>query len=87
MCCSCDLVALKYGKLLRVEVKTGKLNGNGKRATAPIPDTTKYDLLAVVYPDGIYYETCHETEARRLRNGIWSADCDAPPAPAANVRA
>lgn len=68
MCCSCDLVVLKYGKLLRVEVKTGGLNENGKRSTLPLPDSSKYDLLCVVYPDGIYYETRQETEARRKRD-------------------
>jgi hypothetical protein len=52
--CSCDLIALKGGKALRVEVKTGYLNAAG-RAVCSGNTPSKYDLLAVVTTTEIQY--------------------------------
>lgn len=52
---NCDLVVLKDNKLLRVEVTTGKLYGNGK---IYYPPKTKqiFDVLAVViYGGPVHY--------------------------------
>jgi len=49
--CSCDLIILKDGKLLRVEVTTGHELLNG-RVIHPKKTFAKRDLLAVVLWDG-----------------------------------
>lgn len=51
---SCDIVALKDGTVLRVEVKTAYIR-DGKVAKAYIADPTKHDVLAVVTPWEIIY--------------------------------
>jgi hypothetical protein len=48
--CSCDIVALKNGKLLRVESKT--VADKGK---IPSADKAKFDILAVVTDGGVTY--------------------------------
>lgn len=55
--CSCDLAVLKDGKLLRIEVRTGRAAGNGKSMfwTKPKKDKTRYDIFAVVLEDRILY--------------------------------
>lgn len=56
-CASCDLVALKNGQVLRVEVRTGYVHfKTGKRTTLRPKTNSKYDLFAVNYADGIIYE-------------------------------
>lgn len=51
---SCDLLAIKNNKMIRVEVKTG-FERDGKAYTAPIKHKDRYDLLIQVTPKGIYY--------------------------------
>ncbi len=54
--CSCDLAVLKGGKLLRIEVRTGYLNTtSNKRYTNKPKDSSRYDVLAVMYPDGLEF--------------------------------
>lgn len=45
--CSCDLIAMKDRKVLRVEVKTGYQNKDGKIQSNK-PKQTDYDILAIV---------------------------------------
>jgi hypothetical protein len=52
----CDLVAMKYGSLIRVEVKTGQQTNYGK----VVPRSKKglavtFDVLAVVYEGVVTY--------------------------------
>jgi hypothetical protein len=47
--CSCDLVAMKDGEIIRVECKTGY------KKQIPSADRKKYDVLAAVTPEGITY--------------------------------
>lgn len=53
----CDLIALPPGGIpLRVEVKTGNKQANG-RMWSPLPVHDRWDVLARVGPDGsVYYE-------------------------------
>jgi Holliday junction resolvase len=48
--CSCDLVATKGNRMLRVEVTKGQRRGSKLQWMAH--DTTRYDLLAVWETDG-----------------------------------
>lgn len=51
-CASCDLVIRFAGHLARVEVRSGKrTRGGDLRYPRPV-DTTRYDVLAIVEPDG-----------------------------------
>ncbi len=52
--CSCDLAILKNGKLLRLEVTTGKYTTTGKFST-PKHVSEKYDIIATVLHDKIVY--------------------------------
>lgn len=47
--CECDLICMKNGKLLRVEVTTGSRNINGS-LTYPEHKKELYDIIAVVLP-------------------------------------
>ncbi len=55
--CSCDLIALKNGKSLRVEVTTGAFQAlrQGNTLYWAKHDPKKYDLLVVVADSNIYY--------------------------------
>jgi hypothetical protein len=53
--CSCDLIASKDGKLLRIEVKTGILNPRNGGRSKPNGGNRKFDILATVYSDGVRY--------------------------------
>jgi hypothetical protein len=52
--CPCDLVLLENGHLLRVEVTTGFLSGNGT-LHHPKKASGKYDVLAVVCGSAVTY--------------------------------
>lgn len=54
--CPCDLVLLLDHSVFRVEVTTGHRTSNGK-LMIPRKDATRYDVLAVVFPDSIVYST------------------------------
>jgi hypothetical protein len=54
--CPCDLVLLLDHRVFRVEVTTGHRTSNGK-LMIPRKDATRYDVLAVVFPDSIVYST------------------------------
>jgi len=56
---SCDLIALKNGKCFRVEVTKGVIKPNGTWYWSK-HDPTKYDLLALVAPQG---QICYQPEA------------------------
>jgi len=60
--CLCDLIALKDKMILRIEVKTGLRNKNGKiNASTSGIDHARYDLLAIVFHDGnILWSKSHE---------------------------
>lgn len=51
---SCDMIALKDGRGLRVEVKSGTMR-NGKVSKAHKFDAAVHDLLATVFGDVIQY--------------------------------
>lgn len=59
--CSCDLILLKGGLLIRTEVTKGqrytawskKMNRNGGDLRWPKHDSEKYDLMAVWESDGV----------------------------------
>jgi Holliday junction resolvase-like predicted endonuclease len=54
---SCDLIAMKQGKMLRVEVKTGYENPEtGLAHSVRALNTEKHDVLAICYPSHIHYE-------------------------------
>jgi hypothetical protein len=48
--CPCDLIAMKDGEILRVEVKSAGFVGTTGRCSiaVPVPSYGKFDLLAVV---------------------------------------
>lgn len=48
---SCDMVVLKEGKVIRVEVTTGGFTATGK-VTHPSKDFSRFDLLAIVLHTG-----------------------------------
>lgn len=51
--CPCDIIAMKDGICLMVEVKTGFNNGrNGKNYMSPLHDGNIFDVLAVIFTDG-----------------------------------
>jgi hypothetical protein len=50
-CSGSDLVMDLAGELLRVEVRSAKRNGSGQ-LTYPRPAEVRYDVLALVEPDG-----------------------------------
>lgn len=51
--CPCDLMIFKTnGPTLRVEVKSGTISADGRRAYVP-PTNDQFDVLALVYPDGV----------------------------------
>lgn len=54
--CSCDLAILKDKQLIRVEVTSGykRLKDNG--LSYPKKDSLKFDLLAVVVGNEVYYQ-------------------------------
>lgn len=55
--CSCDLVILKNGRVIRVEVRTGVINTGGKIAHAwKEKDRDRSDVLAVVVNGSIIYK-------------------------------
>ena len=49
---SCDIIALKDSKVLRVEVTKGARKGKAQRLWWPPHDSSRYDLLAVWESDG-----------------------------------
>jgi hypothetical protein len=49
---SCDLVALREGKAVRVEVTKGMRRGKTQRLIWPRHEASRYDLLAVWESDG-----------------------------------
>lgn len=51
---SCDLIALRDGKPIRVEVKAASIDPSYRLGwTVSGIDQTKFDMLLVVFPDGI----------------------------------
>jgi hypothetical protein len=54
--CSCDMVMLSGGKAIRIEVTTGYYNEFHQKVVHPNKDESRFDLLAVVHPNGIYYK-------------------------------
>lgn len=52
--CSCDLLILKNGKLLRIQVTTGTISATGK-VHHPGKEAHLYDVLAVVVNRDIIY--------------------------------
>ena len=58
-CASCDLIVIKDGRQLRVEVRTATRNIDGSRyrqARPPAKDAGRQDVYAWVLPDKIEYE-------------------------------
>ncbi len=53
--CPCDLVAMRDGVCLRVEVRTGTLNLSTSNVAIPVRDADRFDLLAVVVGDQVGY--------------------------------
>ena len=53
--CSCDLAILRGGKLLRVEVRSGRPAKNRKKPFWAKPKKGKSDLFALVLPAEIIY--------------------------------
>jgi len=55
--CPCDLIAFMTGNAaIKIEVKTGVIDSvTGKRSHGELKNN-EFDILAVVYPDGIRYE-------------------------------
>ena len=54
--CSCDLAILKEGKLLRIEVKTGKYTSYEGDSVYFDKARVKADILAIVLHDKIIYQ-------------------------------
>ena len=52
--CSCDLLAMKDGEIVRVEVRSGWRNVDGEFGCAE--PKSEYDLLAIVYRGEISYK-------------------------------
>lgn len=50
--CDCDLAVLKEGRLLRIEVRTGRRSPAGA-LMVPRGDPTKYDILAICRPSAV----------------------------------
>ena len=74
---SCDLVAMKGGRLLRVEVKCAAMNTDTGKVYAPKTlDASKYDILAlytrsgVVYASGLENSTETAIEEREMTEAI-----------------
>ena len=55
--CSCDLVIIRNGILLRVEVKTGYIRLDGTYSVSTEARASNADILAVVLPEKIIYES------------------------------
>jgi hypothetical protein len=54
--CSCDLIAHRHGRLVRIEVKTGSLDWRGRPQVGISKQRGKHDVLAVVdRKSGIHY--------------------------------
>ena len=53
---SCDLIAMKGGKVLRVEVKSTCINTETGKVYIPKLDGSKFDLLAVYSAAGVLYQ-------------------------------
>lgn len=55
-CCSCDLLVLKSGKILRVEVRTVPVAKEKWWRNKRAKDSGRQDVFAWVLPDRIIYE-------------------------------
>ena len=53
-CSPFDLITEKDGKLLKIEVRTGRYGGNGNVYHNPT-SKHQYDILATVLPDRVMY--------------------------------
>lgn len=61
-CCPCDLVVLRNGQVLRVEVRTGYRTQGGKVGFGySSRDDGRHDILAIVLPDSIEYRPSLES--------------------------
>lgn len=58
--CVCDIAVLAGERLLRVEVTTGNVSGNGT-LHYPSKDQSRFDLLAVVSGEAVHYMPPIET--------------------------
>lgn len=60
--CSCDLAVLHNGKLCRVEVRSGNRSVSGDTTYYNKGDTSRYDVMAVIFRDGeiVYYPRIEE---------------------------
>lgn len=72
--CSCDLLALKDGSMLRIEVRTGQRNQNGTLGcSVSEKDLARFDVLAIVIGGEIVYQTTDEARDewsnKKRRNG------------------
>lgn len=68
--CSCDMIALRDGRALRIEVKSGYFRGT-KVGKMHCLDNSRHDVMAIVYPTHIQYIGLPEATWR----------CDDPEAP------
>lgn len=75
---SCDIVALKAGKAIRVQVKTGNVDSRDCILISILKEKGRYDLLAVVVKGrGIYYkQSGTESGSQRLEVFSRSPVCD-----------
>jgi hypothetical protein len=55
--CPCDVAVLCNKQLLRVEVTTGAISGNGN-ISHPTKDASKFDILAIVIGGEVEYRPC-----------------------------
>ena len=72
-CGSCDLIALKKGRLLKVEVASGTLSENGN-INCSMHDPDNYDIIAAVTHDKICYKNGegNEIELREVNESLKS---------------
>lgn len=54
---SCDLIAMKVGRIIRVEVKSSTINTETGKVYIPLHlDASKFDLLAIYSAAGVLYQ-------------------------------
>lgn len=68
---TCDLIALRYGKMCRIEVKTVGIKKSGKIMRPYLRNPDRYDHLAMVgRGNGIFFEPHLDVSDRLPRNPV-----------------
>lgn len=73
---SCDLLALRAGRIYRVEVKSADIDSNGLPTCRFGVDPARYDILALVTPaQNVHYIPRDASVGQELVGSLLKTDC------------